>query len=98
MTRPTCRIPNSARDQLWSRACERSSFQSGFFRISAGVLLAHALMIFFTRTENLKLGAASLRIRRLHVRVGVFTALLAQLSLDDVLKKLKSLNISTVEL
>jgi len=32
------------------------------------------------------------------VRVGVFTALLAQLSLDDVLKKLRSLNISTVEL
>ena len=32
------------------------------------------------------------------MRVGVFTALLAQLSLDDVLKKLKSLNISTVEL
>ena len=36
--------------------------------------------------------------RRNHVRVGVFTALLAQLSLDDVLKKLKSLNIDTVEL
>jgi sugar phosphate isomerase/epimerase len=33
-----------------------------------------------------------------HVRVGVFTALLAQLSLDDVLKKLKGLNIGTVEL
>jgi sugar phosphate isomerase/epimerase len=32
------------------------------------------------------------------VRVGVFTALLAQLPLDDVLKKLKALNISTVEL
>src|ERR1700693_746705 len=32
------------------------------------------------------------------VRVGVFTALLAQLSLDDVLKKLKGLNIGTVEL
>jgi len=32
------------------------------------------------------------------VRVGVFTALLAQLSLDDVLKKLKSINIDTVEL
>src|SRR5689334_7080314 len=36
--------------------------------------------------------------RRLSVRVGVFTALLAQMSLDDVLKKLKSLNIDTVEL
>jgi sugar phosphate isomerase/epimerase len=36
--------------------------------------------------------------RRDHVRVGVFTALLAQLSLDDVLKKLKSLSVSTVEL
>ena len=32
------------------------------------------------------------------MRVGVFTALLAQLSLDDVLKKLKKLNIETVEL
>jgi sugar phosphate isomerase/epimerase len=32
------------------------------------------------------------------MRVGVFTALLAQMSLDDVLKKLKSLNIDTVEL
>ncbi len=32
------------------------------------------------------------------MRVGVFTALLAQLSLDDVLKKLKSINIDTVEL
>jgi sugar phosphate isomerase/epimerase len=32
------------------------------------------------------------------LRVGVFTALLAQLSLDDVLKKLKSINIDTVEL
>ena len=32
------------------------------------------------------------------MRVGVFTALLAQLSLDDVLKKLKSLNVDTVEL
>ena len=32
------------------------------------------------------------------MRVGVFTALLAQLSLDDVLKKLKSLGVSTVEL
>src|SRR5207248_176983 len=36
--------------------------------------------------------------RRNHVRVGVFTALLAQMSLDDVLKKLKSNGISTVEL
>src|SRR5579864_6320742 len=34
----------------------------------------------------------------IRVRVGVFTALLAQLSLEDVLKKLKSLNIATVEL
>src|SRR5580692_4106164 len=34
----------------------------------------------------------------IQVRVGVFTALLAQLPLDEVLKKLKSLNISTVEL
>ncbi len=32
------------------------------------------------------------------MRVGVFTALLAQLSLDDVLKKLTGLGISTVEL
>jgi sugar phosphate isomerase/epimerase len=32
------------------------------------------------------------------MRVGVFTALLAQLPLDKVLEKLKSLNISTVEL
>ena len=32
------------------------------------------------------------------MRVGVFTALLAQLSLDEVLKKLKNLNINTVEL
>ncbi len=32
------------------------------------------------------------------MRVGVFTALLAQLPLEEVLKKLKSLNISTVEL
>jgi len=32
------------------------------------------------------------------VRVGVFTPLLSQLSLEDVLKKLKSLNIDTVEL
>lgn len=32
------------------------------------------------------------------MRVGVFTALLAQMSLDDVLKKLKSLNIDTIEL
>ena len=32
------------------------------------------------------------------MRVGVFTALLAQFSLDDVLKKLKKLNIDTVEL
>jgi sugar phosphate isomerase/epimerase len=32
------------------------------------------------------------------VRTGVFTALLAQLSLDDVLKKLKSHGVSTVEL
>jgi sugar phosphate isomerase/epimerase len=32
------------------------------------------------------------------MRVGVFTALLAQMSLDDVLKKLRSININTVEL
>jgi len=32
------------------------------------------------------------------VRVGVFTPLLSQLSLEDVLKKLKSNNIDTVEL
>jgi len=32
------------------------------------------------------------------MRVGVFTPLLAQLSLDDTLKKLKSHNIDTVEL
>ena len=32
------------------------------------------------------------------MRVGVFTALLAQLSLEDVLKKLKALHIDTVEL
>ena len=32
------------------------------------------------------------------MRVGVFTALLAQLPLEEVLKKLKSLNVSTVEL
>ncbi len=32
------------------------------------------------------------------MRVGVFTALLAQLSLDDVLKKLKNIHIDTVEL
>ena len=32
------------------------------------------------------------------MRVGVFTALLAQLPLDDVLRKLKSINIDTVEL
>ena len=31
------------------------------------------------------------------MRVGVFTALLANLSLDDVLKKLKSLGVSTIE-
>jgi sugar phosphate isomerase/epimerase len=33
-----------------------------------------------------------------HVRVGCFTALLSQMPLPDVLKKLKSLNIDTVEL
>lgn len=32
------------------------------------------------------------------MKVGVFTPLLSQLSLDDVLKKLKSLNVDTVEL
>ena len=32
------------------------------------------------------------------MRVGVFTALLSQLSLDDVLKKLTGLGVSTVEL
>jgi sugar phosphate isomerase/epimerase len=32
------------------------------------------------------------------MRVGVFTALLSQLSLDDVLKKMKSVGVSTVEL
>jgi len=32
------------------------------------------------------------------MRVGVFTALLSQLSLDDVLKKLTSLGVTTVEL
>ena len=32
------------------------------------------------------------------MRVGCFTALLSQLPLDDVLKKLKTLNIDTVEL
>ncbi len=32
------------------------------------------------------------------MRVGVFTPLLSQLSLEDVLKKLKSNNIDTVEL
>jgi len=32
------------------------------------------------------------------VRVGVFTPLLSQMSLEDVLKKLKGLNIDTVEL
>ncbi len=32
------------------------------------------------------------------MRVGVFTALLAQLSLDDVLKKLKGIHVDTVEL
>ncbi len=32
------------------------------------------------------------------MRVGVFTALLSQMSLDDVLKKLKSVGVSTVEL
>ncbi len=38
------------------------------------------------------------RKETLYVRVGVFTALLAQLPLDDVLKKLKSINVDTVEL
>jgi sugar phosphate isomerase/epimerase len=33
-----------------------------------------------------------------HVKVGVFTALLAKLSLDEVISKLKSLDVSTVEL
>jgi len=37
-------------------------------------------------------------IRRHTVRVGVFTPLLSQLSLEEVLKKLKSLHIDTVEL
>jgi sugar phosphate isomerase/epimerase len=32
------------------------------------------------------------------VRLGVFTALLGQLALDDVIRKLKSLNVTTVEL
>jgi len=32
------------------------------------------------------------------MRVGVFTALLSQLSIDDVLKKLTALGVSTVEL
>src|SRR5258708_14555369 len=32
------------------------------------------------------------------MRVGVFTALLSQASLDDVIKKLKSLSVTTVEL
>ncbi|HVN04316.1 MAG TPA: hypothetical protein VMT86_07855, partial [Bryobacteraceae bacterium] len=32
------------------------------------------------------------------MRVGVFTALLAQLSLDDVLNKLKGFHVDTVEL
>ena len=32
------------------------------------------------------------------MRVGVFTALLAQMPLDDVLEKLKGLGIATVEL
>ena len=32
------------------------------------------------------------------MKVGVFTALLSQMSLDDVLKKLKSVGVSTVEL
>src|SRR5215470_12972539 len=42
--------------------------------------------------------AAKIENQEISVRVGVFTALLAQMSLDDVLKKLKSLNIDTVEL
>src|ERR1700741_1563974 len=42
--------------------------------------------------------AAQIENQEISVRVGVFTALLAQMSLDDVLKKLKSLNIDTVEL
>jgi sugar phosphate isomerase/epimerase len=36
--------------------------------------------------------------QEIHMRVGVFTALLAQLSLDDVLKKLTALGVNTVEL
>ncbi len=36
--------------------------------------------------------------KEIHLRVGVFTPLLSQLSLDDVLKKLKGLGVSTVEL
>jgi sugar phosphate isomerase/epimerase len=36
--------------------------------------------------------------KEIHLRVGVFTPLLSQLSLDDVLKKLKGLGVTTVEL
>src|SRR5713226_8461087 len=54
-------------------------------------------VIFCSLTSTATRGGAPRKKER-HVRVGVFTALLAQLSLDDVLKKLASLNISTVEL
>src|SRR5881628_231734 len=37
-------------------------------------------------------------VQELNVRVGVFTALLAQMPLDGVIAKLKGLGISTVEL
>src|SRR5581483_8932461 len=64
------------------------------------------LLLFARRNDILNgdIGRRALRIeskrpeKEKHVRVGVFTALLAQLSLDDVLKKLKKINIDTVEL
>ena len=55
-------------------------------------------MIFCSLTQVSITGASRPRKKENPVRVGVFTALLAQLSLEDVLKKLKSLNIITVEL
>ena len=46
---------------------------------------------------SLAAGVAA-RSRRIGMRVGVFTALLANLSLDQVIEKLKGLGIDTVEL
>src|ERR1035437_8048972 len=68
----------------WRRAGARMRQASATVRLMFFIPDNDILFLAFVQTH------AGSNLRRDHVRVGVFTPLLSQLSLEDVLKKLKS--------